>query len=145
MKVLREECGLTYFQINNEHPRFYELLGWFFGSREVARELGMPIYDDPNREWIVVVADKYPIACSSIEFLKAKGKALMKSGWVHPNWRGKRIYNNMFDERIKIAHEAGVTKLGATVTDKSYNTHIRNGFREIGTKGRYKIMRKELD
>lgn len=128
---------------NREQKDFYNLMGPFFGSRQVAKDLGMPIWNDPDREWVVAVVDGNPIACSSIEFLKP-GKVAMKSGWVHPDYRGKSIYNQMFVERLKIAAEHGMKVLTATVTDKSYHTHIRYGFVEIGQRGRYRIMKKEL-
>lgn len=137
--------NIEYIRTDREQPDFYNLMGPFFGSRQVAKDLGMPIWNDPDREWVVAVADGKPIACSSIEFLKTKGKAAMKSGWVHPDWRGKGIYNRMFEERLKIAAEHGIKVLTATVTDKSYNTHIRHGFREIGRRGKYRVMKKELN
>ncbi|MEB3103110.1 GNAT family N-acetyltransferase [Ferviditalea candida] len=130
---------------NRDDPNFYNLIGPFFGSRQVAKDLGMPIWNDPGREWIVALSNCVPIACSSIEFLKTPGKAVMKSGWVHPDWRGQGVYNRMFEERLRIAKERGVKRIIATVTDKSYNTHIRHGFEQIGIKGKYKIMRKELE
>lgn len=132
---------------NLEQKEFYNLMGPFFGNRQVAKDLGMPIWNDPNREWVVAidVDENRPIACSSIEFLKTKGKAVMKSAWVHPDWRGQGIYNRMLEERMQIAKERGIKVLTATVTDKSYNTLIRHGFREIGKRGKYRIMRKELD
>lgn len=132
---------------NQDQPDFYNLMGPFFGSRQVAKDLGMPIWNDPGREWVVAidVDENRPIGCASIEFLKTQGKASLKSGWVHPDWRGQGIYNRMFEERLAIARERGIKVLTATVTDKSYKTHIRHGFREIGRRGRYRIMRKELD
>lgn len=135
---------LKYVQTNRDDPQFYNLMGWFFGSRLVAKDLGMPIWDDENREWIVVTVGKKPIACSSIEFFKSGKKAAMKSGWVHPDWRGKGIYNRMFEERMQIAFDRRIEVLTATITEKSRNTHIRHGFRKIGSRGRYEIMKKEL-
>lgn len=126
---------------------FYNLMGPFFGNRQVAKDLGMPIWNDPDREWVVAIdvdAD-LPIGCASIQFLKTKGKAAMKSGWVHPECRGQGIYNRMFEERLKIAAERGIKVLTAVVTEKSFNTHVRHGFREIGRRGRYHVMRKEMD
>lgn len=136
---------VTFMQTSRGQKDFYTLMGWFFGSRQVAKDLGMPIWDDPNREWVVAIANGKPIACASIEFLKTHGKAVMKSSWVHPDWRGQGIYNRLFEERLKIAQEYGVKVLTATVTEKSYNTHIRHGFKEIGRRGKYRIMRKELE
>lgn len=124
---------------------FYNLMGPFLGNRQVAKDLGMPIWNDPNRDWVVALANGRPIACASIEFLNTPGKAVIKSGWVHPDWREQGIYNRLFKERLKIAREYGVKVLTATVTDKSYNTHIRHGFKEIGRRGKYRIMRKELE
>lgn len=136
---------MKYVRTNRDEKRFYSLMGWFFGSRLVAKELGMRIWDDPNREWIVVLDDEKPIACASIEFMKTGDKAAMKSGWVHPDYRGQGIYDKMFSMRMDIAKERGVQVLTATITEKSRNTHFRYGFRKVGNRGRYELMKKEMD
>ena len=143
MKVLQSWDEFTLCQTERGDSDFYSVMGWFFGSRQIARELGMPIYDDDNRTWIVVMfSTADPIACSSIEI---KGdRAAIKSAWVKPEHRGKGIYNKMLAERLKIAESAGIKVITATATEFSKNALIKHGFENIGMRGRYYLMRKEF-
>lgn len=123
---------------------FYCLMGRFFGSRMIARALGMPMYDDPGRVWCIVLGpDGAPVACSSIEMKQRS--AVFKSAWVEPAARGQGIYNHMFAERLAIAQERGVTVITATTTAQSCRTHERYGFGRVGQRGKYALYKKELD
>ena len=142
MKVLQSWNDFTLCQAERGDSDFYSVMGWFFGSRQIARELGMPVYDDDNRIWIVVAFSSNPIACSSIEI---KGdRAAIKSAWVKPEHRGKGISSRMLAERLKIAESTGMKVITATATEFSKNALIKHGFENIGMRGRYYLMRKEI-
>ena len=134
---------LKYIRTNRNEKDFYALMGKFFGSRQVAKDLGMPMWDDPNREWLLCLDNDRPVACGSIEI---KGEnAVMKSGWVEEGYRGKGVYNTLFELRMQLAKDSGVKIMRATVTEKSKNTFIRQGFRNNGMRGKYYMMKKELN
>lgn len=123
-------------------PDFYALMGPLFGSRAIARELGMPMYDDPGRIWCIAIDDLGAvIGCGSIAI--SGHKAALKSAWVAPEWRGKGIYNDLFRARLAIATERHVSSITATATRLSRNTHLRHNFRQTGTRGKYFLMRKD--
>lgn len=142
MKVLQGWDDYSLVQLVREDKEFYSVLGWFFGSRQIARELGMPIYDDDNRVWVVAMFSADPVACSSIE-LKGS-RAAIKSAWVRPEYRGKGIYSGMLSERLKIAESAGVKIITATATEASKKALLKYGFEHIGMRGKYYLMRKEI-
>jgi len=142
MMKLCQWGDVAIIRLSREDPAFYAYLGPFFGSRAAARELGMPIYDDPGRIWLVALTVEGPVGCGSLEI--KNHKAALKSGWVLPEHRKKGLYNALFEERLKLAAEAGATMVTATCTDASRNTHLRHGFAEIGRRGRYYLMQKEL-
>jgi len=122
---------------------FYTLMGRFFGSREIAKALGMPMYDDLGRIWVIAIdRNNHPIACSSIE-MKGK-KAAMKSAWVDVAYRGQGIYNQMFLMRLEIAKQCKVQIITSTATQMSKSTHERYGFQFVGMRGQYFLYRKDL-
>ncbi|MGG1673959.1 GNAT family N-acetyltransferase [Paenibacillus sp. NRS-1783] len=139
--------NILYVQTDRDQEGFYSLMGPFFGNRAAAKELGMPIWNDPDRQWIVAIdsAASRPIACASIEFLKTKGKAVLKSAWVEPAFRHNGVYARLCLERFRIAQEHGVHTLTATVTDKSLDTLLEHGFVRIGMRGKYMNLRLEMN
>lgn len=140
MKKLQSCERYALVQLTREDKEFYCVLGWFFGSRQVARELGMPIYDDDNRTWVVVMHKDEPVACSSIEI---KGsRAVLKSAWVKLEHRRGGLYTRMLMERMKIATAVGVKVVTATATEAGGRTLLKHGFESVGTRGRYCLMRK---
>lgn len=135
--------GYTLRQLTREDRDFYGILGWFFGSRLVARDLGMPVFDDDNRVWVVAMHEGRPVACSSIEI---KGsRAAIKSAWVRPEHRSNGIYSRMLLERLKIAEKASVKVITATATEASRKALVKCGFENAGMRGKYYLMRKELN
>lgn len=135
------ESDLVIRRLTRTDPDFYCVLGPFFGNRAIAKELGLPLYDDPDRTWMVAWIGDQAVGCSS---LTMKGShAVFKSGWVHPAYRQRGVYNALFEARLALAQASGVTQITATVTDQSKNTHLRHGFSVIGHRGRYLLMRKE--
>lgn len=125
-----------------DDPGFYALMGPLFGSRAVARELGMPLYDDPGRTWFLAIDADGVLGCASMSITRQK--AVFKSAYVLPSCRGRGIYAELFARRLTLARERGVTTITATATALSRNTHLRHGFREVGRRGKYYLMRKDL-
>lgn len=130
------------FMLTRDDEQFYCILGPFFGSRKIAKELGMPIYDDDNRVWFIVFNGGKAIACSSLEL--KKNKVILKSSWVHSEHRNKGVFDQIFKERLKYIKASGYKKIEGTTTGKSRNTYLRYGFINTRMKGRYYVMEKEL-
>ncbi len=142
MRTLKEWDRYAIVELTRQDKEFYYILGWFFGSRQIARELGMPIYDDENRVWVVTMFAGDPVSCGSIEI---KGhKAAIKSAWVKPEHRGKGIYTRMLSERLRVAQDASVKVITATATEASRKALLKHGFEHVGMRGKYYLMRKEM-
>jgi GNAT superfamily N-acetyltransferase len=128
-----------------EDADFYCLMGRFFGSRVIAKELGMPLYDDEYRIWFLCLnADGQPVACCSLEQKPESRVAAFKSAWVAPEERGQGLYDWLFASRLHMAEQLGVQKITAITTEKSRHTHERYGFRCVGMRGKYRIYWKEI-
>jgi hypothetical protein len=127
-----------------EDADFYSLMGRFFGSREIAKVLGMPMYDDEYRLWFLVLNPKHcPIACTSLEHKPDSQVAALKSAWVEPGERGKGLYDWMFRVRLQVAESLPIKKITSTATEKSMHTHERYGFCCVGRRGKYYTYWKE--
>ena len=44
-------------KITNEHPKFYQYMGKFFGSRTIERQINDRIYDDNGKVWYICIED----------------------------------------------------------------------------------------
>lgn len=135
----------TLIQRTREDADFYCLMGRFFGSRTIAKALGMPIYDDQYRHWFLILnPEQRPVACGSLERKLNSQVAALKSTWVEPDERGKGLYDWLFVTRIHLAEHYHVKKITSTTTQMSKHTHERYGFRFVGRRGKYYTYWKEL-
>ncbi len=135
----------TLIQRTREDSDFYCLMGRFFGSRVIAKALGMPIYDDEHRLWFLILdPEQHPIACGSLERKPKSNVAALKSTWVEPEQRSQGLYDWLFATRLQLAEQLSVKKLTSTTTEMSKHTHERYGFRFVGRRGKYSTYWKEL-
>lgn len=126
-------------EVTNETPGFYNDLGPIFGSREIEKELGGKVYDDPGRIWFIAKAgDKMAGVCSYE--IKA-GKAQLKSAYVYPEFRGQGLWNKLCDMRERAAFEH-VDELVVTAKGEHKDIWLKRGFEETGKRGSYVTMRK---
>ena len=44
-------------KITNEHPKFYQYMGKFFGSRTIERKINERIYDYNGKVWYICIED----------------------------------------------------------------------------------------
>lgn len=49
-------------KMNNKSENFYNYMGKFFGSRLVQNKINDRVYDDPNKEWYVLLEEGKPVA-----------------------------------------------------------------------------------
>lgn len=136
--------NIEYVCTNMHKENFYNMVGPFLGNRQAAKDLGMPVWNDPGREWVIAIVNGCPAACSSIEFGKS-GRATLKSAWVQKEFRGQGIYTELLRRRIDIAQAQGVKILSATATSLSLEILLRHGFRQTGSKGKYFLLQKEVE
>jgi GNAT superfamily N-acetyltransferase len=135
--------GFSIVKMTNKEEGFYSMMGPFFGSRKVAKELGMPLWDD-DRIWIIILDEGKVIGFCSFVIHKSRKKATLKSGYVLDEYRGQGIYNALFKARMNILIDLGVEKLISTTTEKSRKTHERFGFTHTINKGKYRVYEKDL-
>lgn len=104
--------------LSRERSDFYRLMGPYFGSREVAKEVGIHIYDDSDKEWFAAYDDG-----AMIGFASLRGN-IVSDCYVKPSWRGNGVFSEILS-RILIARPYG---LKANCTDASLGTFLALGF-----------------
>ena len=53
-------------KMNNKSENFYNYMGKFFGSRLVQNKINDRVYDDPNKEWYILLEEEKPVAFLSL-------------------------------------------------------------------------------
>lgn len=76
-------------EISRLRPDFYSLMGLFFGSRQVAKEVGINIYDDAGKRWFVAIENGKVIGFASL-----KGR-LVSDCYVVPSKRNAGVFRGI--------------------------------------------------
>ncbi|MNQ51551.1 hypothetical protein D3C85_655380 [compost metagenome] len=109
-------------QLKRGDPDFYRLMGPFFGSRKVAAEVGIHIYDDSDKIWIVGSLSHDIVAIMSL-----RGKTISDC-YVLPEHRGKGIFTELLSHCLS-AHGGSL----ATCTAASLPAFLSTGFEIISS------------
>jgi N-acetylglutamate synthase-like GNAT family acetyltransferase len=64
------------------------------------------------------------------------GHFRLKTDYVLQEYRGKKIYSNLWDNRINVILSYGAKKLSAYCTDMSLPKYLKEGFRIMGINNR---------
>ncbi len=69
-------------KITNEHPKFYQYMGKFFGSRLIERQINDRIYDDNGKTWYIYVENEKVMAFISVNKNVIKNIYAMKEEYL---------------------------------------------------------------
>jgi GNAT superfamily N-acetyltransferase len=129
----------TIVAVRNTDADFYRHVGPFFGKRAVIKALGMPMYDDDEKRWLLVLTSNG--TCIAVSSYIVRGtRGYLKSSYVLPDFRGQGIFNALFAERLRLLKGAHVTRITGTATEMSKNTYLRYGFTNDLMRGKYYSM-----
>lgn len=104
--------------LSRENKDFYRLMGPYFGSRHVAAEVGIHIYDDDDKEWFAAY-----VCGALVGFASLRGN-VVSDCYVKPAWRRDGIFSKLLT-RILLAKPAD---LKANCTPASLGTFLALGF-----------------
>lgn len=107
-------------EISRLRPDFYSLMGWFFGSRQVAKEVGINIYDDADKRWFAAFDDGQIIGFASL-----KGR-LVSDCYVVPNKRKAGVFRGI----LTMLELSSTGPLTANCTNASCKAFANAGFVE---------------
>lgn len=119
-------------------PDFYSVMGPFLSRREIVKEIGGPIWDEPDKVWFVRTC---PAGIAGFSALQVRGQtAYLLSSYTLPAYRRQGIYTELLQERLAFARKEGCSAACVTATAMSQPMLLAAGFREVGKRGRYTKM-----
>lgn len=84
-------------------------MGRVFGSRFIEKQVGLKVYDDANKQWVIALQDNILVGFCSLQ------ANTVSDCFVYPNYRNKGIFNAMLDSLLKDAsYRAVCTKMSVT-------------------------------
>lgn len=129
--------GPDVISLTREHPDFYRLIGPFLGSREVAREIGGPVWDDPGKTWFAAIGGDG--AAAGVCAAMPGEVTVYQSAYVLPDARRRGVYRALCQARAA----AFPGRARATCTQASLPVLLAGGFREVRRKGRFVIAERD--
>lgn len=120
-------------QVSNIDPGFYSTMGPFLSRREVVAELGAPVWDDDNKEWLIARTDE-----DVFGFLSMQAN-WVRSFYVVPDARQEAIGAALITRVLDLRPNQPVK---VTATEASSRLFALYGFVETGTRGAYTTMER---
>jgi len=109
--------------LSRENKDFYRLMGPFFGSRSAAKEIGIHIYDDEDKEWFAAYDGFVLIGFASLR------RSVVSDCYVRPTRRGEGVFSEILS-RILLAVPVG---LKANCTPASLGVFVSKGFTVVSS------------
>lgn len=131
-------------KLANEQLDFYGLLGPYLANREVVKEVGGPVWDDPGKTWYVAIAEPTDERRTGIEigqvmgFCAARGlagRSEFESHYLRPEC-DKRVLARLAKARDK--DWRGPAR--AVVRGAAAEVLRDLGFRSIAKRGRFDVL-----
>lgn len=126
---------------------FYCRMGCYFASRQIARELAEPLYDEPGYHWLLAcdaAGEVCAFACLDASQLAKRGEVVMTYGYVFEAHRRQGLHHALFVARLQLAGELGAAVVRGVANGNSRSTFIEFGFERVRDNGQYTYFRKEL-
>lgn len=127
--------------MTNKRRGFYKLMGPFLARREIAKELGGPIWDDDDVLWFVAVrgGDEVLGFCA---LRQRDGKAELRSSYVLPEHRRGGTYRRLFEERLEAIQRPAHAR--AVVHAEAVPVFRAHGFRQTRSTKNFHVMEADL-
>lgn len=132
------EQRIEIVRLTRDDPQFYPLLGPFLGSRQVAKELSIPAWDDPGKAWYVALMDGQ--VCGFVAAVAQSRSVSFCSDYVVPEYRETGVYSALSTARMQDHFDTPL--ITATVAPAALEVYSRHGFVETGKRGRFTAVRR---
>lgn len=131
--------AVTVDRWSNHRSGFYSLLGPYLSRREIADELGAPVWDDDGKTWYVATAGRGQVAGFCAALATGEDRARYQSDYVLPAWRDRGVYEALFTARDA---EWSGCEIEAVVAAAAQPLYRAAGFEVVRPRGRYALMRR---
>jgi GNAT superfamily N-acetyltransferase len=119
--------------LTNQDPDFYPTVGPFLSRRAIVAELGHPVWDDDDKQWIAAVSEDG----ETFGIVGRRG-ADVCSLYVDPDRRGLLVGAALLNAAADVDEP-----LRATVTESAVDLFTDLGFTPTGSRGRYTTMTRK--
>ena len=110
--------------------RFYALFGPVFGSRAIAKEVGISAYDDENKVWLAAFAGDVMVG-----WLSVRGR-VVSDCYVTEEHRNRGVLTKLLHEAVS----GFELPLRATCTPASVAVFAKQGFKAVRKTANYTVM-----
>lgn len=121
--------------------KLWSLLCPFAVSRQVRKELGIAISSDENYTWLFAFDHSNNVAAiAAVEFCNGS-RAIFRHAYVVKEYRGSGLYKRLLELREQLAKGKRAI---ITVNHDILATVLSEGYMEIGKRGKYTTVEKQL-
>lgn len=131
--------------MTNKTPKFYSTLGPYLARREIAKELGAPVWDDDDLAWFVAkrfVARKGSIVLGFCALEQDGEIAELRSSYVRPEYRKDGVYTALFEARLAAIKRP--CRARSVVRSAAVPVFKKHGFAETKTTKNFHTMERDL-
>jgi len=123
------------------NDEFYKYMGQFFASKQIAKELGAPLYNEDNYIWWLALNELDEVVgfCA----LELGGKSIiLKHGYITELYRGIGLYKQIVNMACQYAKQQNKT-IRIVVIQSLTKYWTTQNFQKTGTRGKYNLMKWE--
>ena len=127
--------GFETRKLNHEEENYHSLMGPFFGNRQAANEIGMPIYNDAYKTFYGGFFHGELVGILSIDYTKSI--ASITDCYIRKSWRGNGFLMRMLEFSLD---DSCIYTANCNVN--SLSSFIKLGFKETSkTKNYTRVIR----
>lgn len=128
------------FREGERDREFYADMGPFFASRDVAKELGEPLYDEEGSLWLIGRKGKTVVGWSVFRIRKDK-VGVFDWSYVIPDYRQQGIWSQLYDHKVSFLKDRGVERVHtATANSLLVKAYNNRGFTLRHTRGSWMFL-----
>ena len=121
------------YREQEQNKDFYALMGRFFASKEIAKEMDQQIYNTAGTDWYIATHRGQVQGFASVT--KRNKYGFLDNLWIVPEWRGHGIgtelVETVLDDNPDVIRCIACNPYAIRILEKY-------GFDEVGKNGKYK-------
>ena len=126
--------------------QFYALMGRFFASASIRRELGGPMSDDANHVWLMAYekGGEEIVAFSGVRFNADRTVATFTETWVAPEHRNNGLFDRLFTLKYDLCAASGARVVKGMANAASAAAFERHGWQATAVRGSWTHYEKRV-
>lgn len=133
---------LTYEILTHNDNNFWYRMGKFFASKQIHKELDVPLLSDDNYYWFVCVFNNDIVGFAALEIKTNYG--ILKHAYVLSGFRKQGIYSHLLKMRVNKAKQLKLSYIKTTAAPTTAKAFNNLGFIQTSINGKYTNYRLEL-